>query len=1077
MSGQFKLTERQIKAWGGEQLYNEALEQYCRKGGVLSAKYEEPYGEAVLRYASHVLKTRFKVYKSGLVENLCPCSISQNEGRVCIHIVAAAIRLNRIAQGKARTAEKEQERQIAERVSQAVKQGLVVTRDYAKGHPAEIRLRVRESWHDDFVAGEIPLTCTALMPGGGNPVSLDYIAQRRIPLKPGPVDDTMLFVLEDIQSGDMTKPVVLTKADFVGILAMLGAQDRPLYRSGGNPFRIERTPVVSKLMIDMDRDTGEILLILTTDVPGAPEGADLKYVVFGSKGYVFHDGVFWPLESVLPGHYQKVYFETVAIPRKGTLGFFKNEIDVLRQQIELREEIDRDLFTMQAGIPELSLKVKGSPASISMTLFAQYDDVDVVAGANDPRGDFALPDEHDFYLYTVRNIEYERHALDRLRTLGIPAETGNKIDTLVGERAVLNFLGTQVHVLRRAGWKVFLDSELGDYNQRLERAIPIVEVEQTRGANSFEIGYTFQGIHGRPIPPAEIFRAISMRDSFIKRGDEAIIFDMDAVKSLHDVLQDCNSVAGSRPGFVRVSNVHAPYIKASIDDLDGEMLRAKYRSAEWRDYADNHNRKTKLEPVALEEPLRSILRPYQKEGLSWLRFLEANRLGGILADEMGLGKTLQALTWLSLPRIHAEYAGHPAIVVCPTSLVDNWAHEAKHFIPDMRVLTMAGAQRHENFDRFDDYDLVITSYALLRRDIETYRHRMFSAIVLDEAQNIKNRATQNATSVKQLRGGAHLVLTGTPMENSVADLWSIMDFLMPGYLGHYDEFRANYEIPLSVPGDDLYESAQIRLRRKLHPFLLRRKKIDVAKDLPPKISKLSWSRLSPDQQAVYDQILYASRMEIRQSVQRDGFNKSRMAILAALLRLRQVCCHLGLLADVNPAAAKAAEPSAKMEQFFDIFDEATGQGHRILVFSQFVKMLGLIRDELDKRDIRYCYLDGASKDRMESVHKFNTDPTIPLFLISLKAGGTGLNLTGADTVIHFDPWWNPAVEDQATDRAHRIGQKKTVYCLKMITADTVEEKVLDMQRRKRAIIGATVESDEQTIAKLTWDDVRELFDL
>lgn len=1073
----FELTEAQIKAWGGEQLFNEAAQQYYRKGEVLSVKYEEPYGEATLCHAGHTIATRFKVFKSGLVENLCPCSTSQNDGRVCVHIVAAAIKLNRIAAGQARTVEKEQERQIAERVSQAVKQGLVVPRDYAKGHPAEIRLRVQESWHDDFKAGAIPLACTAVMAGGGNPVALDYIAQRRIPLKPGSVDDTMLFVLEDIQSGDMTRPVVLTKADFVGILAMLGAQGRPLYRSNGNPMRIERTPVVSKLLVDMDRDTGEILLILTTEVPGAPEGADLKYVVFGSKGYVFHDGVFWPLKSVLPGHYQKVYFDAVAIPRKGTLGFFKNELDVLRQQIEIQEEIDRELFTMQAGVPEFSLKVKGSPASISMTLFARYGDVDVVAGANDPRGDFALPDAHDYYLYTVRNLDAERQALAKLRRMGIPAESGVKIGTLVGERAVLNFLGTQIHVLRRTGWKVFLDAELGDFDQRLERAIPVVEVEQTRGAGSFEIGYTFQGIHGRTIQPAEIYRAISMRDSYIKHGDEAIIFDMDAVESLRGVLQDCDSIAGTRPGFVRVSNIHAPYLKASLDDLDGEMLRAQYRSSDWLAYADNQNRKSKLEPVALEEPLRSILRPYQKEGVSWLRFLEANRLGGILADEMGLGKTLQTLTWLALPRIHAEHAGKPAIVVCPTSLVDNWAHESQHFTPGIKVLTMSGAQRHENFEKFAEFDLVITSYALLRRDIELYRHLAFSAIILDEAQNIKNRATQNATSVKLLKGGARLVLTGTPMENSVADLWSIMDFLMPGYLGHYDEFKANYEIPLSVPGDALYESAQIRLRRKLHPFLLRRKKADVAKDLPDKITKLSWCRLSAEQQKIYDQILYASRMEIRESVQKNGFNKSRMAILSALLRLRQVCCHLNLLGDAAPAAAKAEEPSAKMEQFFEFFEEAVSDGHRILVFSQFVKMLTLLREELDRRAIPYCYLDGASKDRMESVHKFNTDPKIPLFLISLKAGGTGLNLTGADMVIHFDPWWNPAVEDQATDRAHRIGQKKTVYCLKMITADTVEEKVLDMQRRKRAIIGATVESDEQTISKLTWDDVRELFDL
>ncbi len=1077
----FNLTEKQIKAWGGESLFREAEAQYCLKGDVRNAVYTEPYGEADISHAGSMLRTRFKVSRSGLVENECPCAVSQRDGRVCVHIVAAAIMLLKRAIAAARIPEKAIEKARAEKLAEAVTQGKLIPRDYRNGQRAEIRLRLPADWPAAFAAGEIPLTCTAVLAGGGNPVSLEYIAQRSIALNPGRVDDTMLYVLEDIREGDMTKPVVLTRADFMGLLELLGMNNRPFYVSGGDPLRIEQTQLASTLAIDLDRETGEILMMLTTVLPGASEGTVPVYIVFGKKGFAFHDGVFWPLKSVLPGLYQKVYRETVPIPRKGTLSFLRKELGMLEALMPVERLIDPEMFTMVPATPKFSLKVKGSSAGISMTLFARYGDVVVSACAPDPRADFALPDPEDFFQYGVRNPQAEKAALARLRVLGIAADSGLAITPLQGERAVLNFLGSKYPALERAGWAVILDDEIGHLYSRLRKLYTAVEVEQTKGAGSFEIGYTFKdveqnGRRGTVIQNTEVQRAVSMNESYVKRGEQVYLFDMEALTSLREALQDCDSVAGVRPGFVRITNIHAPYIKASLDAVEGPAVHIDKSPPEWRLYADVQNRQRQLEPVPLEEPLRSIMRPYQKEGLAWLRFLEANKLGGILADEMGLGKTLQALAWLQLERVHPEFRGKPAIVICPTSLVDNWAHEAAHFTPDIRVLTMSGSQRHENFDEFGRYHLIITSYALLRRDVEHYRKHDFSAIILDEAQNIKNRATQNATVVKSLRGGSHVVLTGTPMENSVADLWSIMDFLMPGYLGLYQEFRENYEIPLSVPGDAVYESAQIRLRRKLHPFLLRRRKRDVAKDLPPKIIRFSWCHLSADQQKVYDRILETSRMEIRSMVRDKGFEKSRMAILTALLRLRQICCHLALLGEANPFP-KAAEPSAKMDQFFELFEEASSDGHRMLVFSQFVKMLGTLRQELDQRGIPYCYLDGSSKDRMESVHRFNTDPKIPLFLISLKAGGTGLNLTGADMVVHFDPWWNPAVEDQATDRAHRIGQKNTVYSLKMITTGTVEEKVLDLQRRKRAIIGATVESDDQTMAKLTWDDVRELFEL
>jgi SNF2 family DNA or RNA helicase len=300
-----------------------------------------------------------------------------------------------------------------------------------------------------------------------------------------------------------------------------------------------------------------------------------------------------------------------------------------------------------------------------------------------------------------------------------------------------------------------------------------------------------------------------------------------------------------------------------------------------------------------------------------------------------------------------------------------------------------------------------------------------------------------------------------------------MDFLMPHYLGAHESFRRNCELPIAGGGPEA-EAAQIRLRRKLQPFLLRRLKLDVAKDLPPRIERVASCALSPDQKAVYKQLLDASRTRLTDLVAKQGLQRSRMEVLKTLLRLRQVCCHLDLL---RMEGLQTDAPSAKMELFFELLDQALDGGHRVLVFSQFVSMLTILRKELEQRQIAYCYLDGATQDRMSVVHKFNTDRKIPLFLISLKAGGTGLNLTGADMVIHYDPWWNPAVENQATDRAHRIGQKRTVNSVKLNTQGTVEEKVLALQRQKKAVIDATLVSGESVLNAMTWEDIQELLTL
>jgi SNF2 family DNA or RNA helicase len=383
------------------------------------------------------------------------------------------------------------------------------------------------------------------------------------------------------------------------------------------------------------------------------------------------------------------------------------------------------------------------------------------------------------------------------------------------------------------------------------------------------------------------------------------------------------------------------------------------------------------------------------------------------------------------------------------------------------------------FDRIPEADIVITSSALLQRDLDdAYAERTFSVVVLDEAQHIKNRSTRNAKSAKRLDSVQQLVRTGTPAGNSVADVWSIFDFLLPDYLGRYDSFNAAVQQPIEAGGPE-GAAAQERLHHKLKPFILRRLKKLVAKDLPDKIVKVEYCPMTEEQQRWYNKLLQDARTRIGDMVKQRGFAKSKIEILTLLMRLRQVASHLELLKEYRKQhISHPPELSGKLDIFFELLDEAIDGGHRVLVFSQFVSMLTILRRELEARGIAYCYLDGSTKDRLGECRRFNTDESIPLFLISLHAGGTGLNLTGADMVVHFDPWWNPAVEDQATDRAHRIGQKRTVYVVKMIAEGSVEERVLALQQKKQLVIDATVgTTDAQAIQKLTYDDVKAIVGL
>ena len=473
----------------------------------------------------------------------------------------------------------------------------------------------------------------------------------------------------------------------------------------------------------------------------------------------------------------------------------------------------------------------------------------------------------------------------------------------------------------------------------------------------------------------------------------------------------------------------------------------------------------KIEKQPLPAALSKTLRHYQAAGVDWLYFLQDYGFGGCLADDMGLGKTLQALTVLLKDKKSGEPG--PSLIVCPTSVVFNWQKEIDKFTPELSVLVHSGTNRATDPQELRQYNVVLTSYGILLRDIELLKEIQFHYVILDESQKIKNPISQSSKASRLLNANHKLALTGTPVENNTTELWSQFAFLNPGFLGSLNHFKHNFTTPIEKHGE---QHTADMLQKIIFPFILRRTKEHVAKELPPKVEQTFFCTMSPAQEKAYNHWRNYYRGMLLDKIDEVGFDKTRMNILEGLVKLRQIACHPGLVDDAGSQAE-----SGKMETLKEFIDEITSEGHKVLIFSQFVKMLKIIRDFCDEENRTYAYLDGRTRNREACVERFQNDDSVKLFLISLKAGGTGLNLTAADYVIHVDPWWNPAVEAQATDRAHRIGQDKKVIVYKLISQNTVEEKMLELQDRKRALVQNLIGTDEGFMKSLTREDVEVLF--
>lgn len=579
-------------------------------------------------------------------------------------------------------------------------------------------------------------------------------------------------------------------------------------------------------------------------------------------------------------------------------------------------------------------------------------------------------------------------------------------------------------------WTVIKGDRFKTAAEQIVAVKPDWEWRET-GQDWFSLETRFQA-GGEELAQEQVQRMLRMgsAEQAFGRGKIAVI-DSDFIEEVQETITDAEAIQSSS-GIFEINAQQAAFLKNSARDFGMAIA----------------------EDPELELELPEVLRSYQVDGVRWMYRLSELEMGGILADDMGLGKTLQTLTF-----IHER--GGRALVVCPSSLVSNWEAEVQKWVPDLKVAIHTGSKRGE----IPQTNILITSYAILRIDAAKFHAQEFEIAILDEAQQIKNPDAQISKAAHGLKAKYRFAVSGTPVENSLQDLWSIMHFALPGYLGPRKAFIERFEKPMRQGGDPALAR---RLARRLKPVVLRRLKTQVAKDLPDRIEQVRYCNLTPKQATIYRQILQESRNQVQDA----DSGKKRMVALTALLRLRQACCDLRLLPNLK---VEDQDAGVKLDELETLLEEAVAGGHRVLIFSQFVQLLQGVVPMLLGKKWDYCYLDGQTKKRGEVVERFQ-EGTAPVFLISLKAGGVGLNLTAADTVIHLDPWWNPAVEAQATDRAHRIGQKKVVTSYKLITRGTVEEKILALQEEKKQIMEAALDGAGTLIPGLEEEELMNLFE-
>ena len=991
--------------------------ELLKSGRVSEAKYEPPLLSGYVREGAKNYRSGLRIKSAIDVENLCSCWESRSAGKICAHSVAVGL-------GYLRPPAAVVAAPNEPTMPEAPAGPRFVAADSADAALTTLHVILPPNFAGAWQKGQIMIVVEA-------EVSRKRTLVSALPKKKTfVVDGADLALIEGLRAVPAifeSGMAILSRDAFLRLL--LALQNHPRITFGkATRATISSAALRPELLVE-SRGEGSIAVKanFSRKIEHEHEHEEKALLLWNAtEAWLLQNNEFVRCGEALPAGSTHLIERPLLLDGERALHFLAFDLPRLRDAFDVRAGEGVRLPEIATAQPAFELRLAGTLNSVTGELMCSYGDrapIKALANAQD-----------QFVFRDPQNTDRSADAESRRRERG-------------GRAARADWLRPNRRRRLRAAWPAqcypFLRDRLSKTAARLEDNPHLAgrEVDRRDRAGHAEArdcrlgsGLVRGALCSLTTPGGEVFSNADIQrllrsgqsQTRLKNGHLAVI-DTAGLEDFEQVIRDCDP-AQTKPGLYRINRAHAGYVEQTARELGSAVADRREALKKFITGRDaSPDAKTKLGPLA------ERLREYQLVGWEWLTRLAANNLGGILADEMGLGKTVQTLAFL---RAHQGLG--PALVVCPTSLVTNWENETRKFTPELKTLVLEGADRAARFKSIADVDIVITSYALLRRDIDTLREINFSTAVLDEAQHIKNPETQNAQAAFALRAKHRFVLTGTPMENSVRDLWSIMNFALPGYLGNRNDFRERYELPIargSAP------DVQRRLSRRLQPFLLRRKKRDVAKDLPEKIEQVVPCSLTSHQRAAYDALL----REIQQGLGSSGKNVNagaqRMKMLTGLLRLRQVCCDLRLV------GIDKEETSAKLDLLDELLEEAIDGEHRVLVFSQFVSMLHLVRERLEKLEIPFCYLDGSTKQRQEVVDRFQSDSAIPVFLISLKAGGVGLNLSAADTVIHFDPWWNPAVEAQATDRAHRIGQTRVVTAYKLITRDTVEEKILRLQEK------------------------------
>lgn len=749
----------------------------------------------------------------------------------------------------------------------------------------------------------------------------------------------------------------------------------------------------------------------------------------------------------------------LVIPRQDAEEFRKTYFKRITQHLPVIGEIVHWEVVQAQPVPRLYLTQKGD-APLEAELRFGYGEHEFPSRGSKPVSEeiIELPGQWGG-IRVLRDEAAERHYHDLLADprYGLKRAGADRpsIFQLRARTHPLDFLMKSIPALIEAGFEIYGDKDIAKIN----RHKPILSLNISSGIDWFDVQAVVQ-YGDQQVNLNEIRRALKRGERYIKLADGSV---GQIPEEWLEKYKHLFNLAEETADGLRISDLQLPLLDELLAEAETKNIAPEFHAKRERLKSFEH-----IAEQPLPQGFIGELRPYQKAGYDWLHFLHEYGFGGILADDMGLGKTIQALAFLQSLKERGLLT-RPALLVVPKSLLVNWQREAERFTPQLRVLEFMGQSRKKDPAHFEHCDIVITTYGTMLRDIEFLRQYRFSYVILDESQAIKNPLSQSSKAVRLLQADHRLCLTGTPVENNVYELWSQFAFLNPGLLGSLEYFKSEFANIIERREEASQSTTQL-LRKLTYPFILRRTKEQVAPELPPRTERIIFTDLEPAQRKLYQQTRdYYRGLLMGMLEEGSEINDIRFKILEGLLRMRQVCIHPQL---VEPTYHGG---SAKFEALLETLETLQAEGHKALVFSQFVQALTLLRKEMEARNMPYAYLDGQTENRQEQVDRFQNDPSVPFFLISLKAGGVGLNLTAADYVLHLDPWWNPAVEMQAADRAHRIGQDKPVFIYKFIARETVEEKILQLQQRKRELVEQLISAEAGFFKSLTKEDVEVLF--